>query len=685
MAEQLKRTFHGCLTCRKRKVRCHGGNPCQNCSRMNITCHSSFDTNLRIRVSTPHGQKVVDTKPVPKREPVEPLKQQPPPPPQQQRAIPNSAYLGYGVRSDPYVASFQPQFSSFAFAQPTTSYAPEPSTLQLAPPSSLALGGTIPSMDPGQFSGVWTPFDFSAIDPDLSREFLPRVDVGMPTPPLNLPPVFDSSFLPSTPGSQPYSISDSEGSTSSRGHGGGPAREAPKEWIPRRRKRTFRKDEAAAVMPSTPARITPDESELYTHLHSSAAAQDDFIHEQDARWSLNSTELSASGVVDPRYAQADEQVEKLLLLPDATRDLGNAFYPVRNVAEMAMATAFFLNRYDVLGGDLKSAAARLERMTAWLARHTEALELSGIFSSDYLRFPTLLDVLTGREDYHGILERSHGFYADMFGTSYPSERLEEDVERIPAALHLHETFRLLTSILRYRALRRQQSLTGGEDHTAWEELAAVKRTVEDEIARVEADFELAVAINPSAEVLKHGPMPGMSASSAAAYGAGAGAVLGPRAPPTPPYSGKLSRVSLHWLTAYAAFMTTKILWSRLIRLDVRTDETSSRAVEGILQIALILRRSEGEKLHARELPSMLWPLPLFVAGIEAVDEVWADWVKMFIKGVEGGKGSGAEKGASAKIVELMDDIRRQQNEVGGRVVVTDILAERGEGTEMFVF
>ncbi|KAM7194759.1 hypothetical protein V8F20_007779, partial [Naviculisporaceae sp. PSN 640] len=52
----------GCLTCRKRKVRCRGGDPCQNCARMNITCHSSFDTNLRIRVSTSTGQKDVGTK-----------------------------------------------------------------------------------------------------------------------------------------------------------------------------------------------------------------------------------------------------------------------------------------------------------------------------------------------------------------------------------------------------------------------------------------------------------------------------------------------------------------------------------------------------------------------------------------------------------------------------------------------
>src|SRR4051794_3089042 len=98
---------------------------------MNITCHSSFDTNLRIRVSTPNGQKVVDTKPAPKRERVEQ--------PRQPRPLPTSppAYLGYGVGSDPFVTSYQPQFSTFTFAQPATSFALEPSTLHLAPPTTL--------------------------------------------------------------------------------------------------------------------------------------------------------------------------------------------------------------------------------------------------------------------------------------------------------------------------------------------------------------------------------------------------------------------------------------------------------------------------------------------------------------------------------------------------------------------
>ncbi|KAK1760731.1 hypothetical protein QBC47DRAFT_368043 [Echria macrotheca] len=772
-----RRTFipfsPGCLTCRKRKVRCHGGNPCQNCSRMNITCHSSFETNLRIRVSTPNGQKVVETKHTAKRTAEAPRQQQQ----HQQQAQRSNPHQppqllgtpsGYGGRNDPYVTTFQPQFSSFSFAQPpTTTYASEPPTLQLTPPSSL--GNVVQDLDPGQFNGVWGAFDFGAIDPDLGRDFGPRVDVGGMHAPVTLPPMFEQ-YLPTTPpvSNHGYAISDSEGSTSSNGQ----LREGPKEWVPRRRKRSRKEPSpadvakgrsttgagvgavvapASASASSAQQRRMVDEANLYEHFRN--CTQDDFINEQDTKWSFNRfvpdfvqkcsphspmrlavlawtakhSAIEDGAPVDPTavgwYNQSSEQVEKLFNLPDPNLELGNLL-PVTNAAEVIIATSFFLNRYDVLSGDLSLANSRLERMTRWLSKNTAALSLSpfvsklllwacylqiriSIFSRDYLRFPTLLDVLGGRTDYHLILEQSHNFYLDMFGSSYPQERLAEDVERIPAALHLHETFRLLNNILRYRTLRHNQSLTSGDDLMKWEELALVKRTVEDEMQRVEADFDLAVAVNPSASVLRQGPMPNMSFSTPASSSMRAGTgstspeptssplppggamsmptmMMGIRSPPTPPQfqPGKLSRVSLHWLTAYAAFMTTKILWSRLVRLDIRTDETSTAAVESILQIALLLRRSEGTQLHARELPSMLWPLPLFVAGIEAVDEVRADWVKLFISGVQGDRGA---QNGGIKMLELLEEVRSRQDAQGRRIVVTDLMVEKGQTTDMFVF
>ncbi|KAK0720477.1 hypothetical protein B0H67DRAFT_662778 [Lasiosphaeris hirsuta] len=717
---------------------------------MNITCHSSFDTNLRIRVSTPTGQKTVDTKPVPKRESQ---------PPRQQRVDPKPSYLTqFNPRHDAFTASFQPQFTSFSFAHPPSAYALEP-LHQLGPPSTSSTRVT--DLDPIQFAGLWTPFDF-ALDPELERDFNYRVDVGPSAAPVNLIPPFDA-FLPGTPFSQQnHPISDSEGSTSSNSQ----IREGPKEWIPRRRKRTRKetpkeapkntKSAAASTsgVETGAAQHHRDEITLFSHFRN--CTQDDFTNEQDAKWSFNrfvpdfvqkcsphcpmrlavlawTAKHSAATEKVPTdpvvaatwYSQSSDHVERLLAMPDPTVRLGTVL-PVTNIAEIIISTSFFLNRYNVLDGGLKAASSRLERMTNWLAKHAGNLNLSGfasklllwacylqirisIFSADYPRFPTLLDVLTGRGDYHLILERSHNCYLDMFGSAYPQERLAEDFERIPAALHLHETFRLLTSILRYRSLRQSQT-SAVQDLNSWEELAAEKHTVDNELQRVEADFDLAVVINPSAYILRYGPMPGMAippqhnstggspvppddstpAAPTATMGRVDDGLIPTPSPPTLPFTptGKLSRVSMHWLTAYAAFMTTKILWSRLVRLDVRTDEDSTAAVESILQIALLLRRSEGEKLHARELPSMLWPLPLFVAGIETVDEVWADWVRLFISGVEGGRGieGGVGEGErKMKMIELLEEIRKRQDAVGTRITVSTLMAEKGITTGMFVF
>ncbi|KAK1835826.1 hypothetical protein QBC39DRAFT_339715 [Podospora conica] len=731
MAEQLKRTFHGCLTCRKRKVRCLGGSPCQNCSRMNITCHSSFDTNLRIRVSTPNGQKTVDAKATPKREPRTPSSQ--PKPNTSSLSSINHQFVGqYDGHNKPFVPAFQPHFSSFSFAQQPATYTSEPPALQITPPSSVP--ATVANIDSLQFNGIWSGFDFPALDPELGRDFQPRLGIQHPT---TLPSLFDN-FLPGTPVSHTgYSISDSEGSTSSNNC---QQTEGPKEWIPRRRKRTGKGAPSVDIRnrgsPATAAQ--PNEAELLNHFRS----QNNLADEQEARWSFNSFvadfiqrcsprcpmrlavlawtardaassrgETAEDPTVASWYERSTEQVEELFCFSDPTIELGTVL-PVTNAGEVIISASFFLNRYDVLAGDLRSANNRMERMTRWLTEHSGNLNLSpfacklllwgcylqiriGIFSSEQPYFPTLMDAFNARADCHVILERSHSFHQDMFGHVYPRDRLSEDLERIPVSLHLHETFRLLNNILRYRAKQQgpSQSESGAPNILGWDEVVLIKHTVEQEIRRIQADYDIEVSVNPSASILRHGPISGMSFPTPAHRSSAAPFMSGMPTPPpaTPPSlssGGKINRVGLHWLSAYAAFMMTKILWSRLVRPDIRTDDESTAAVESILQITLLLRRSEGKKMHARLLPSCIWPLPLFVAGIESVDEVWADWVKLFISGMEGkiSESSESSRGSqNVRMLALMEEVRSRQDVSGTRIGVADLMAEKGLTTAMFVF
>ncbi|KAK4177187.1 hypothetical protein QBC36DRAFT_185673 [Triangularia setosa] len=236
MADTLKRTFHGCLTCRKRKVRCLGGNPCQNCSRMNITCHSSFETNLRIRVSTPTGQKIVDNKPTP----IRGLRRLPQPPASVATAPTAPPAFDGGGNENYAAAGFEPHFSCFSLSQPPLP--PQPSSYASNVPSMYhqfsapSQSVSLPSFDSSLYTATWnSSFDFSCIDPSLdpggfSNGFDNGSSSSMITNPMSYADLMPG--LPSFTGTQiPNLLSESDFSVF-------PSQEGTKEWVPKRRRRT---------------------------------------------------------------------------------------------------------------------------------------------------------------------------------------------------------------------------------------------------------------------------------------------------------------------------------------------------------------------------------------------------------------------------------------------------------------
>ncbi|KAK3378176.1 hypothetical protein B0H63DRAFT_238987 [Podospora didyma] len=721
MAEPLKRTFHGCLTCRKRKVRCHGGNPCQNCSRMNITCHSSFDTNLRIRVSTPNGQRVVSSKPDAK------PNRGPAPVPQPPTSLAPSALMTtFDSRAESFGVSFHNQFAGYSL--PSHHHQPAfvseaPSIHQLSPSTC---GSGIPELDSLQFTnGMWG-FDFPMhTTAGLEHDFHNRIDMN--THAGVLPPVSFDALMPGTPVSQqsnPISDSD-EGSVSSRGRN----RDGTKEWIPRRRKRP--KKSISKEETTTAAQRWPSGAESFNPAVS--YTQEDFTTEHDEKWTLNrfvfdygqkcpsicpmrlavlawaaKSAAPDGSQLDPSvvgcYSQSSQQVEKLIAIADPTIII-NRLPPVMSAAEIIICSTLFLNRYDVLDRNLDAIENRFERITRWLANHPGDLKLSAfacklllwncylqiriqMFSSTSPPYTVLLDILRDRGDYHLILEKSHSYHVDMFGHDYPQEQLSEDAESIPASLRLHETFCLLADIIRYRSL--QQSQNPAQD--------LAYAAIDSGIQRAEGEFELAVAMNASANVLRRVPMPSLyfPASAGRANNVSPtdpvemGSMLPSpsRTPPLLSSDATLSRHDLHWLMTYAVFLTAKILWSRTVRPDIRTDDSSNEAVESILQIALLLRKSQGRHSQSRGLLSTLWPLPLFVASVETVDEVRADWAHhMFIYGVMEGKKGGASsnEGNGRKALHMMEEVRRRQDAIAGRVGMDAVIADVAGPQGIFVF
>lgn len=128
------------------------------------------------------------------------------------------------------------------------------------------------------------------------------------------------------------------------------------------------------------------------------------------------------------------------------------------------------------------------------------------------------------------------------------------------------------------------------------------------------------------------------------------------------------RSEFHRLVTTAMCLAATILLHRIVAPDVRTDDEAQAAAREIIQIARTLHAS-GFVCSPR---SLVWPLPVFVAGIEVTDWVYQDWVLHYLVDV-------ASWGASAhKTRELLQRIIARQEAEDCRVKVWDMIGELGE-------
>lgn len=436
-------------------------------------------------------------------------------------------------------------------------------------------------------------------------------------------------------------------------------------------------------------------------------------------------------------------------------------------ADVVICSTLFLCRCDVLNDDLDSILQLLNNLKQHLNAILSGSNLSAfgsqillwlgylhvrvsIFSSNNL-IPdtsndggkvatTLLDAISDHPDYQTICDRSHLYLSEIFGQSYPTEELLQDVEKAPVSVRTHETFCLIANILRYRSWKRtSENKASSHEHVELDKAKVV--AIDLDIRRIDAEFGLAMATNPSAGVLQRPTQPptqalrhqdlltsnqapdilgmqglrdpstgstasGSHLSQACSPGSiGMNVTPGVSIPDSSSTSRPMHRASLQWLACYAVFLTAKILWSRVLHPTVRSEDSAKAAAKEIIHIALQLRKTlqypGATTSWSRKIPrSMLWPLPLFMAGIETTDEVHADWILGFMNEVTsawGGEvvrdrkdGSGhanehsgsLNKVNSAKRVQvLMERVRQAQDYVGCRVdvesVMMSMVLERG--------
>jgi hypothetical protein len=155
---------------------------------MSIDCHSSFDTNLRIRVSTPTGQKDLEQKPPNQKR--RGTRQSPPAP-----SVPREP----DDRPDFFIDTLPPQASHF----PSPDYGAAAFDVRLssfqtpaAPSTSVADHG--PNLDFSQFPKTWDLATIALSGPYHQDTLFPSAGVHPDTSSLYHHNYFDSSFMETT-------------------------------------------------------------------------------------------------------------------------------------------------------------------------------------------------------------------------------------------------------------------------------------------------------------------------------------------------------------------------------------------------------------------------------------------------------------------------------------------------------
>ncbi|KIH93162.1 hypothetical protein SPBR_02396 [Sporothrix brasiliensis 5110] len=159
---------------------------------------------------------------------------------------------------------------------------------------------------------------------------------------------------------------------------------------------------------------------------------------------------------------------------------------------------------------------------------------------------------------------------------------------------------------------------------------------------------------------------------------------------TPSSPDHVARTTFHRRVSTAMCLAATILLNRVDAPDVRTDDEAQAAARQIVQIARELKynetpdRASREERHTaqgrpdvlRQSPSdhprsLIWPMPVFVAGIEVTDPVYQDWVLAYLADMAGWGTS------TRRARELLRRVLARQADEGKRVRVKDVVGEFG--------
>lgn len=106
--------------------------------------------------------------------------------------------------------------------------------------------------------------------------------------------------------------------------------------------------------------------------------------------------------------------------------------------------------------------------------------------------------------------------------------------------------------------------------------------------------------------------------------------------------------------------------NRIVEPDIRSDTASQAAAR---EIIMITRRFRKSNYLMSPRSSYLWPLPIFIAGIETTDVVYQDWVVSLLVELE------PFGGHIRKARELLETIISWQDKENKRMRLKDTMED----------
>ncbi|EPE10847.1 c6 zinc finger domain containing protein [Ophiostoma piceae UAMH 11346] len=304
----------------------------------------------------------------------------------------------------------------------------------------------------------------------------------------------------------------------------------------------------------------------------------------------------------------------------------------------------------------------------FLQAHNGTLTTSGISALRAHHRDGATSPESDSDENQGAVARRSYYLTECFGSALPARELEEDLLQEPAKMLSDEIMGVYATISTLEGWI--AGIDWDEDQNLLMDLRNAKiQAIRANIARIHAESKVV-----------HADL--MKASSGADH---------------------VARTTFHRLVTTAKTLAATVLLNRVQAPSERTDEESQASAREIVQIARQLghlgnrsvsssslaevpesggssSREDIVELSLARLPSvagsaphsLVWPMPVFVAGIELTDPVYQDWVLAYLADVASWGGTSTRRAR-----ELLRRVIQQQDASGRRVNVRDVVAELG--------